>query len=69
MVALGMLPRGEVSLIVAGLGTSLMLEGEPLFPQSVFSALVLVVLVTTLITPIGLRWIFQLNRTQGLEVS
>ena len=55
-VGIGMVPRGEVGLIFAGIGTSLTLQGQPLLSQGVFSAVVLMVLVTTLLTPPGLRW-------------
>jgi Kef-type K+ transport system membrane component KefB len=58
-VAIGMVPRGEVGLIFAGIGVTLMLEGEPILSQGVFSAVVLMVLVTTLVAPVGLRWAFQ----------
>jgi Kef-type K+ transport system membrane component KefB len=58
-VAIGMIPRGEVGLIFAGIGTTLSLAGQPLLSQGMFSAIVLMVLVTTLVTPVGLRWIFQ----------
>jgi len=54
-IAIGMVPRGEVGLIFAGIGSSLLVEGRPLLPQSLFSAVVVTVLVTTLLTPIGLR--------------
>jgi Kef-type K+ transport system membrane component KefB len=57
-VAFGMVPRGEVGLIFAGIGTSLTLQGAPLLSQGVFSAVVLMVLVTTLVAPVGLRWAF-----------
>jgi Kef-type K+ transport system membrane component KefB len=49
-VGLGMISRGEVGLIVAGYGLS-----HGLIGQDVFSASVLVVLVTTMITPPLLR--------------
>jgi Na+:H+ antiporter len=55
-VGMGMLPRGEVGLIFAGIGASLMLRGKPILSQELFSAVVLMVLITTLIAPIGLRW-------------
>jgi Kef-type K+ transport system membrane component KefB len=55
-VGIGMVPRGEVGLIFAGIGTSLVLDGRPLLSQTAFSALVLMVVVTTLLTPLGLRW-------------
>jgi Kef-type K+ transport system membrane component KefB len=57
-VAIGMIPRGEVGLIFAGIGASATLDGQPLLSQGVYSALVLMVFVTTLITPGGLRWAF-----------
>jgi Kef-type K+ transport system membrane component KefB len=58
-VALGMLPRGEVGLIFAGIGTTLTLAGQPLLSPGLFAAVVLMVLVTTLVAPVGLRWAFQ----------
>lgn len=58
-VAIGMIPRGEVGLIFAGIGTTLSLDGQPLLSQGLFSGVVLMVLVTTLVTPVSLRWIFQ----------
>ena len=57
-IAIGMIPRGEVGLIFAGIGASLHLGGEPVLSQGVYSAVVLMVLVTTLVTPPGLRWAF-----------
>ncbi len=55
-VAIGMIPRGEVGLIFAGIGTTLTLHGRPVLSESVFAAVVLMVLVTTLVAPPGLRW-------------
>jgi Kef-type K+ transport system membrane component KefB len=54
-----MIPRGEVGLIFAGIGASLRLEGAPILSENVYSAIVVMVVVTTLVTPIGLRWAFQ----------
>ncbi len=54
-VAVGMVPRGEVGLIFAGIGATLTLADRPLLSDGIFSALVLMVVVTTLLTPIGLR--------------
>lgn len=50
-VALGMEPRGEVSLVFANLGLSL-----HLLDSAQYSSLVAVVLLTTLVTPGLLRW-------------
>jgi Kef-type K+ transport system membrane component KefB len=58
-VGMGMVPRGEVGLIFAGVGSSLVLNGSPIISPGVFSALVVMVLVTTLLAPVGLRWAFR----------
>jgi Kef-type K+ transport system membrane component KefB len=50
-VAIGMVPRGEVGLIFAGIGASLVLHGRPVVSTPIFSAVVIMVIVTTLITP------------------
>jgi len=52
-VGVGMISRGEVGLIVAGYGL-----GHGLISQDVFSASVIIVLVTTMITPPLLRLVF-----------
>lgn len=57
-VGIGMVPRGEVGLVFAGIGSHAMLGGSPLLSPSTFSAVVLMVIVTTLLGPIGLRWAF-----------
>ncbi len=57
-VGMGMIPRGEVGLIFAGIGTQVMLEGQPILSEHVYSGVVVMVVVTTLIAPAGLRWVF-----------
>jgi Kef-type K+ transport system membrane component KefB len=63
-VGIGMVPRGEVGLIFAGIGVQLTLEGKPLLTDGMFSAIVLMVLVTTLLAPIGLRWAFSRSKRE-----
>ena len=48
--------RGEVGLIFAGIGLTLSIGGEPVIDQAVFSASVIMVIVTTMITPPALKW-------------
>jgi Kef-type K+ transport system membrane component KefB len=55
-IGLGMMPRGEVGLIFAGIGSSLVLGGQPVVDAMAFSAVVVMVAVTTLITPPLLGW-------------
>ena len=59
-VAVGMVPRGEVGLIFAGIGAQLVLHGQRVIPPPVFAAVVVMVIVTTLITPPALK--ITLNR-------
>ena len=59
-VGIGMIPRGEVGLIFANIGLQLTISGKPVLDSSVFSAIVVMVIVTTLITPPALKW--SLNR-------
>ena len=55
-VGLGMIPRGEVGLIFASIGAGLMLAGERVVSDSVYSAVVMMVALTTLMTPPLLVW-------------
>ena len=55
-VGLGMIPRGEVGLIFAGIGATLVLGGERVIGDDVFSAVVIMVALTTLVTPPLLVW-------------
>jgi Kef-type K+ transport system membrane component KefB len=64
-VAIGMVPRGEVGLLFASIGAGLTVDGEPLLTQGTFSAVILMVLTTTLVTPPGLRWAFGRRRGPG----
>jgi Kef-type K+ transport system membrane component KefB len=50
-VGLGMIPRGEVGLIFAGIGAKLMIGNTPVVDSGTFSAVVIMVIVTTLVTP------------------
>jgi hypothetical protein len=54
-----MIPRGEVGLIFANMGLTLVAAGVPVVNQSVFSAVVVMVICTTLITPPALKWSFE----------
>lgn len=50
-IGVGMIPRGEVGLIFAGIGAGLAVKGKPVFGPETFSAMVVMVMVTTLATP------------------
>jgi Kef-type K+ transport system membrane component KefB len=65
IVGIGMIPRGEVGLIFAGVGLSLRVGGERVIGQSSFSAIVAMVMVTTLLTPPALSWAFARTKRAG----
>jgi Na+:H+ antiporter len=66
-IGVGMIPRGEVGLIFANTGLGLRLNGVPIVDSRTFSALVLVVVVTTLITPPALKWSLSRGRDRNLS--
>jgi Kef-type K+ transport system membrane component KefB len=55
-IGLGMIPRGEVGLIFANIGLGLTIAGRPVIAATTYSAIVIMVIVTTLVTPPALRW-------------
>jgi Kef-type K+ transport system membrane component KefB len=55
-IGIGMIPRGEVGLIFASIGMTLTLHGEHIVDIGVYSAVVIMVIVTTLVTPPALAW-------------
>ncbi len=61
-IGLAMVPRGEVGLIFASVG-----KGLGVVTDSVFSAVVIMVVVTTMITPVALRWSLFRNPQPGAE--
>lgn len=58
-VGLGMIPRGEVGLIFASIGASLMLHGQPIIDSATYGAVVIMVVITTLVTPPLIKWRFS----------
>lgn len=70
-VGLGMIPRGEVGLIFAGIGATLMLPSAaglnvPVINSATFGAVVIMVIITTLVTPPSLKWsLGRKERKQG----
>ncbi len=70
-VGLGMVPRGEVTLVFAALGRTLQVGGTPLLDDRAYAALVTLVIITTLMTPPALKWSWrpqaELTRVSGQE--
>jgi Kef-type K+ transport system membrane component KefB len=58
-----MIPRGEVGLIFANIGLALTVAGERIVTPATYAAVVVMVVVTTLVTPPALRW--RLSRIGG----
>lgn len=64
-IGLGMIPRGEVGLIFANIGLGLTIRGEPVVDTAIYSAIVIMVIATTMATPPALRW----SLTRGARSS
>lgn len=58
-IGIGMISRGEVALVIAGAGLA-----NGLVTPDLFSVLIVVTLVTTLVTPPLLRWSFEVRGRQ-----
>jgi Kef-type K+ transport system membrane component KefB len=63
-IGIGMIPRGEVGLIFANIGLGLSLAGQPIVDDGIFSAVVIMVIVTTMATPPLLKWSLARRSTQ-----
>ena len=69
-VGVGMIPRGEVGLIFASIGLGLTLHGERIMDEAIYSAVVIMVIVTTLLTPPALKWSLERGgRRAGARTS
>lgn len=66
-VGLGMIPRGEVGLIFANEGRRLVANGEPVVEPGTYSAVVVMVMITTMVTPPLLKW--SMSKNGGDRVS
>ena len=63
-IGCGMISRGEVGLIVAAIGVQ-----QGIITSDVFSLMVAVVLVTTLVTPMLLKWSFREEPLPSLQLD
>jgi Na+:H+ antiporter len=68
-VGLGMIPRGEVGLIFAATGSQLVLGGVPVVSPHTYAAIVLMVMVTSMITPPLLAWSLKRDPTRVRRAS
>ncbi len=59
-IGIAMIPRGEVTLVFAGIGKSI-----GVISDTIFSALIIMVIITTLITPPALR--LSMSRTPSVQ--
>jgi len=63
-MGVGMMSRGEVGLIVASVGIT-----QSILPQELFAVIVGVVIVTTLLTPPALRYLFTKQNSTSQEIQ
>lgn len=63
-VGIGMIPRGEVGLIFAATGAQVVLGGTPVVPPHTYAAIVLMVMITSMMTPPLLAWSLRRGRRE-----
>jgi Kef-type K+ transport system membrane component KefB len=68
-IGLGMLPRGEVGLIFAGIGAQMALFGRPVVDDITYAAAVFMVVATTLMTPSLLLWSIRRSPPDPADVA
>jgi Kef-type K+ transport system membrane component KefB len=61
-LGIGMIPRGEVGLIFANIGLGLSIAGVAILDDAIFSAVVIMVILTTVATPPALKWSVRSRR-------
>ncbi|MGK7932219.1 MAG: cation:proton antiporter [Microcystaceae cyanobacterium] len=61
-IGIGMIPRGEVGLVFAGIGSASGVLSKPLE-----AGIIVMVILTTFIAPPLLRWAFQENTVEGVN--
>jgi Kef-type K+ transport system membrane component KefB len=66
-IGIGMIPRGEVGLIFANIGLGLSIAGASILDEAIYSAIVIMVIVTTMVTPPALKW--SLSRRRPADPS
>jgi len=64
-IGVGMIPRGEVGLIFANIGLTLTMAGERIVSNATYSAVVVMVIVTTMLTPPALKWALGKSKAEG----
>ena len=68
-IGIGMTPRGEVGLIFATIGLGLRIAGQPVVDEGIFSAVVIMVVVTTMATPPALKWSLSRGVRRGARAA
>jgi len=63
-VGIGMISRGEVGLIVAGVGVS-----SGALSNDIYTTVIIMVAVTTIITPIWLKFAYRKESTEPSAVA
>ncbi|MEI6914009.1 MAG: cation:proton antiporter [Armatimonadota bacterium] len=58
VISVGMIPRGEVGLIFASMGAKMMLDDAPVIDAGTYAAVVIMVMLTTLVTPFWLKALY-----------
>lgn len=67
VIGIGMIPRGEVGLIFASIGHTVLVMGTPVLSDATFAAIIAMVMLTTLVTPPLLKAAFVKSSGNPLQ--
>lgn len=67
IIGVGTIPRGEVGIIVASIGLSIMVDGAPALSAELYSVIVVMAVATTIIAPPILSRVYKKKYPKGPE--
>lgn len=61
-IGTGMVPRGEVGLIMAGIGLNVKLMDNQGLPDKLFASVIVMIMICTILAPLGLLQLFNVDK-------
>ncbi len=69
IIGVGMIPRGEVGIIIAAIGLNIIVEGKPALSMELYSVIVMMAVVTTIVAPPILSRLFRSKYPEEFTIT
>lgn len=69
VIGVGMIPRGEVGIIIAAIGLNIIVEGQPALSMELYSVIVMMAVVTTIVAPPILSKLFRSKYPEEFTIT